>query len=72
MRTLAAILAIAFFAAPALADCQRSPFTGLVICGETAGMFQNEEVPTYQRRTQTVCDSRREWNGDITTTCHEE
>lgn len=71
MRTLATVLAIAFFAAPALADCQRSPFTGLIICGETAGMFQNEEVPNYQRRTQTVCDTRRTFSG-FETTCHEE
>lgn len=70
--TLLAIGAIVT-ALPAYADCARSPFTGLVFCGDTAGVFQNEEVPTYtyERPRREVCETRRTFDG-FDTTCHQE
>ena len=71
MKTTLLALGAIVTALPAYADCARSPFTGLVICGDTAGMFQNEEVPSYERPRREVCETERTFTG-LETVCHQE
>lgn len=75
MRAILLTAALFAWIAPAYADCQRSPFSGMVICSpETVPSFANEEVPAYSpppRSRQTVCDTERTPWG-YTTTCRGE